>query len=491
MSTSRDVVFYKIRTIKRATRRPYNFRWRVGKGNEPFSEYYAEEAAAEGRKTELAYWHGKGVEFDCETGLPLPMLAEKLEAEQVAAEAAAAATQTDHANLCLWRAREFAGAMWASSSGNYRAGIAGTLRDFMIALLPERPSWMGAKEQSRALANYAFNPMEDLATLREDDPLGADILEWAEAHSPDAAVLADLAVVRTILNAFTQCWADRKYEQRRRSSPDHLNKRRAIFSSFIKHLLVQGVLDDNPLTHPRLGWKPSTEMRTIKPVDPREVGNQEQVERMLTAVGYSRRDGHRYVGFFAVMYYSMGRPEEVIKLDLDHCDLPRKRGKWGEILFEGAEPWVGSRWSDDGTATEKRPLKHRGAKETRPVPLPPRGVELIKRHLAQCPPGSDGRLFTRPCGKKPTHGVLGQIWQRARDYALTPSQRSGLLLYRPYSLRHSGISARLYSGVPPVQVAAWAGHTVSEQQETYAKVIQGYEGRWKDQMDGFITDDDF
>jgi integrase len=491
MSTSRDVVFYRIRTIKQATRRPYNFRWRVGKGNKPFSEYYAEEPAAEARKTELAYWYGKGVEFDCETGLPLPMLAEKLEAERKAAEAAATAAQADRSNLCLWQAREFVKAKWDSSSGNYRAGIAGTLRDLMIALLPERPGWMGAKEQSRALANYAFNPKEDLATLRDDDPLAADILDWAEAHSPNVAVLGDLAVIRVILNAFTQCWADRRYEKRRQSSPDHLNKRRAIFSSFINHLLVEGVIEDNPLAHPRLGWKPSTEMKTIKPVDPREVGNQAQVERMLIAVGYSKQHGPRYVGYFAAMYYSMGRPEEVIKLDLDHCELPRQKGKWGEVLFEGAEPWIGSRWSDDGTASEKRSLKHRGAKETRPVPLPPRGVELIKRHLAQFPPGDDGRLFTRPCGKKPSQGVLGGIWQRARDFALTPTQRAGMLLYRPYSLRHSGISARLYSGVTPIQVAAWAGHTVSEQQQTYAKVVGGYESRWKDQMDSFIADDDF
>lgn len=490
MTTSRDVVFYTIQTVKGASRRPHRFRWRVGKGTKPFSEYFAEPGAAEGRRDEFKYWLGKGVEFDMVTGLPLPILAEVQARQEAEAAAATAAALTDRSNLCLWQAREFAAAMWDSSSGNYRAAIAGTLRDFMIAILPERPSWLGAKELNRALANYAFNPTEDLTTLREDDPLGADILEWAETNSPAAAALADLEVIRTVLHAFTQCWADRRYEQRRQSSADHLNKRRAIFSGFIKHLLVQGVLDDNPLSHPRLGWKPSTEMKVIKAVDPREVGNQQQVERMLTAVGYTRDHGPRYVGFFATMYYSMARPEEVVKLTPDHCKLPKQSGKWGEIVFEGAEPWVGSRWSGDGTSSESRSLKHRGASDTRPVPIPPRGVELIRAHIAEYPPRTDGRLFYTPNGRKPRTGVLGQIWQRARRYGQAPKERGGRLLYRPYSLRHSGISLRLYAGVPPVQVAAWAGHTVAELHATYAKVVQGYERRWEEQMETFMNDDD-
>lgn len=484
MKTSRDVVIYKIRTVRGATKRPYNLRWRVGKGSKPFSEYFGSEDAAKGREGEFRYWLGKGAEFDCETGLPLPLLAEEEEKRRQEADA----RQAESTASLFKEARAHATAMWEHSSGNYRASIADTMRDLLTALLPERPPWIDARSLSLALRNYAFNPSEDLATLKDDDPESHEVVIWAEEHSPGVEVMADLETVRRVLHEFTQCWADRQYRERRRAGAKHFEKRRAIFSGFIKHLLVNGLLADNPLSNPLLGWKRPTDLQTVDKVSPREVGNRKQVEAMLAAVSYTGLHGQRYLAFFGLMYYAMLRPEEAVILGRDQCELPRKAGKWGQLILEESSSWAGKRWTTEGTPSERRPLKHRGKGDTRPVPLPPRGVELLRAHLKLFPPGADGLLFTTPSGRKPTHGTLARIWQDARQIGQGPTERGGLLLHRPYSLRHSGISMRLYAGVPPVQVAEWAGHTVSELQETYAKVIQGYERRWEQQIDNFLDD---
>ena len=56
------------------------------------------------------------------------------------------------------------------------------------------------------------------------------------------------------------------------------------------------------------------------------------------------------------------------------------------------------------------------------------------------------------------------------------------LLSRPYDLRHSGVTWRLNSGVPPTEVAAWAGHSVEVLMRTYARCVAGMEDVWISRM---------
>jgi integrase len=49
---------------------------------------------------------------------------------------------------------------------------------------------------------------------------------------------------------------------------------------------------------------------------------------------------------------------------------------------------------------------------------------------------------------------------------------------RPYDLRHWGITWRLNSGVPPTEIAAWAGHSVEMQLRVYARCVAGLEDVW-------------
>jgi integrase len=75
-----------------------------------------------------------------------------------------------------------------------------------------------------------------------------------------------------------------------------------------------------------------------------------------------------------------------------------------------------------------------------------------------------------------------RVWQKIRAQALTPGQLATPLMRRPYDLRHSGVTWRLNSGVPPAEVAAWAGHSVEVLMRVYAKCMTGMEDVWITRM---------
>jgi integrase len=65
------------------------------------------------------------------------------------------------------------------------------------------------------------------------------------------------------------------------------------------------------------------------------------------------------------------------------------------------------------------------------------------------------------------------VWDRARGQALAPAEYASPLARRVYDLRHACVSTWLSAGVPPVQVAEWAGHSVAVLLRIYAKCIDG------------------
>lgn len=77
-----------------------------------------------------------------------------------------------------------------------------------------------------------------------------------------------------------------------------------------------------------------------------------------------------------------------------------------------------------------------------------------------------------------SHRPGGGVWKKVRELSLTPIQLTSPLLQRPYDLRHSGVTWRLNSGVPPNEVAAWAGHSVEVLMRTYAKCMTGMDDVW-------------
>ncbi|MFD8560158.1 hypothetical protein ACFV1N_23010 [Streptosporangium canum] len=147
---------------------------------------------------------------------------------------------------------------------------------------------------------------------------------------------------------------------------------------------------------------------------------------------------------------------------------PRRR-------LDVSRPEVNTRWTDSGDGHETRGLKHRAQEDTRPVPIPPVLVKILREHLDEFGTAKDGRLFQTERG-----GVVGstaytEVWAAARLLALTPEQAASPLARRPYDLRHAAVSLWLNAGVPAPEIARRAGHGVDVLLRVYAKCIDGQE----------------
>jgi integrase len=129
-------------------------------------------------------------------------------------------------------------------------------------------------------------------------------------------------------------------------------------------------------------------------------------------------------------------------------------------------------------------LKHRGVRDTRPVPAFRELVEILRHHIETFPTSPDGRLFVTRVGRagvplpppfaKPlSMGTTYRVWAAARAAALTDTECASPLAKRPYDLRHAAVSLWLNAGVPPTQVAERAGHGVNVLLRVYAKCVYG------------------
>jgi integrase len=65
------------------------------------------------------------------------------------------------------------------------------------------------------------------------------------------------------------------------------------------------------------------------------------------------------------------------------------------------------------------------------------------------------------------------MWRLARARAFVPEVLVSPLAATPYDLRHAAVSTWLNGGVPPADVAAWAGHSVEVLLKIYAKCLDG------------------
>ncbi len=172
----------------------------------------------------------------------------------------------------------------------------------------------------------------------------------------------------------------------------------------------------------------------------------------------------------------MLRPAEALALRADDCHLPASG--WGRLELHQTTPTVGKHWTDTGAGHEERGLKNRPRRAVRIVPIPPELVAILRRHITQYGLAPDGRLFRGESGGVLVPTSYRSVWQQARLLGLTPSQAASPLAQRPYDLRHGGVSLRLNAGVPPTQVAEWAGRSVKVLLTIYAKGIHGRDQVW-------------
>lgn len=146
---------------------------------------------------------------------------------------------------------------------------------------------------------------------------------------------------------------------------------------------------------------------------------------------------------------------------------------WGELVLEESRPDAGREWTDSGRHRDERQLKHRARGETRRVPSPRELTALLHQHMARFGVAEDGRLFPGEQGGELPTITYGRVWRRARAVAFTPEVAASPLARRPYDLRHAAVSTWLNGGVPPTQVAEWAGHSVAVLLQVYARCLAG------------------
>jgi integrase len=313
-----------------------------------------------------------------------------------------------------------------------------------------------------ALTRWGFN-----TSLRGDSRCPREIrqaLRWVERNTRPVSALAKPEVLRTVLDGLT-VRLDGTH-----AASSVISRRRKIFNTAVEYAVERELLAANPI--PALKW---TAPRSVLTVDRRSVANPIQVRTLLEAVREQQRSGPRMVAYYACLYFAGLRPEEAASLSKHHLALPEVG--WGELYLDGAEPHAGKDWTDSGRNRDRRQLKQRGRGETRTAPCPPELTALIHEHVRQFGTAADGRLFTgERNGEELPRNTINAVWRRARAEVFTPEVLATPLAKTPYDLRHAAVSTWLNGGVPPAEVAAWAGHSVEILLKIYAKCLDGGTG---------------
>ncbi|MHB1596821.1 MAG: tyrosine-type recombinase/integrase [Streptosporangiaceae bacterium] len=441
-------------------RAPWRLRWRVA--TRRFSRAFATRALADSFRAQLVEASRAGESFSLETGLPYSITRRYLDVS------------------CYAHAREFLQSAWPVSAAKSRVSLLETLSVALPVLTRDLAS-APDPDVLRLALRHALNPNPH---ARPPDAAELRALAWLERASLPVSALDDPAVVGELLDALS-----RKLDGSP-AAPDYFSRRRRVMHRVLGYAVRKKRLAVNPLSKANLpeGWAAPAAPEDI--VDPRSVGGPELVADMLTATSYvGRRQGPRFVAYFGCMFYAMMRPSEVTALTRDGCHLPAEG--WGRLIFADASPAAGKAFTDDGRVHEHRGLKGRARQSaarraTRNVPIPPELVTLLREHINRFGSAEDGRLFRSENGSHIHPSTYRQVWARTRTLALTPAQLATPLMRRPYDLRHSGITWRLNAGVPPTEIAAWAGHSVEMLLRVYARCVAGMEDVWISRMEATL-----
>jgi integrase len=364
-------------------------------------------------------------------------------------------------------ALQFVDAKWPYASANHRRGISEAVTDATEEMVPKTAS-APTRSQLRAAMRWATSTRIQKAESQPPSRL-AETIRWLENNSYSMAVLADPETAsktsRAILDRIS------RKQDGKLAKGSTVQRKRAIVGNLIGHAIEANLLTTNPLK--AVKW---TKPKVVEEIDEVIVVNPEQAGRLLSAVREQGPMGKRLEAFFGCIYYAALRPEEVMALEnVNLVNLPEDEKEWGWFRLYGAEPAPGKRWTDDGERIERRGLKHRADGESRPVPIHPELGKLLRSHMERFPTAGNA-IFRGPRGGRLGDSTYLPCFQRARDKAFTDIEAASPLAKVPYDLRHAAVSTWLAAGVPPKQVALWAGHSVEVLMRVYAKVLSGQEG---------------
>ncbi|MEO3869574.1 tyrosine-type recombinase/integrase [Nonomuraea sp. B12E4] len=457
METSYNVRIWKTDIYKGAKVTTYTVRWRVGE--KPFKEPFRGKTQADNFKAELTVAANRGEAFSVEDGRPISWRRD----EQALSWFTFTCAYTD--------------TKWPYASGNHRKSIAEALTDATEALLMSDAGRPDQKELRAALRGWVFSTRvrdgaepakgQHTAVRWLDPPEDIQhVVRWLQENTIDVRELTrpkrGPLLTRAVLDRIS------RKQDGTAAAGNTVKRKRQVLNNAFKFAREISALQANPLDS--VTW---TKPRTDEAVDPGVVANREQARAILAEVAKEGAMGKRLAAFFGCMYYAALRPEEVIDLRTENIKNLPESGEWGEFVLTNSDPEVGTKWTDDGKARQRRGLKHRPVKAKRQVPIHPDLVALLHAHRAEFNHGREGRIFTGPRGGIIRDSTYLPVWHKARERALSPAEQASGIAARPYDFRHACVSTWLNAGVNPPQVAEWAGHSVDVLLRVYAKCIAG------------------
>ncbi|MFH8361389.1 tyrosine-type recombinase/integrase [Streptomyces anulatus] len=437
MSLTYDVRLYAIE-VRRDRPKPFRLRWLVGQRKH--SKSYQLKAQADGRRSELMTAVRRGEQFDEETGLPVSEI------------------RAQHGSVTWYEhTRAYVDRKWATAPAKSRKNYADALATITPALVKSRAGSPDATLLRRALYGWAYN------RNRWEDEHPEDVtaaLRWLEKNSLPVSALEESATVRLALDALG-LKVDGKP-----AAPRTARRKRACLSDVLGLAVEERYFTTpvNPLT--TVKW---VAPKSAEELDPESVANPRQVRALLKGVREQGARGAHLEAFFGCLYYAAMRPAEATALRRAQCHLPETG--WGVLTLRQGAVRAGKGWTNDGRAHEDRHLKARAVKDSRPVPIPPHFVRLLREHIASQGTAPDGRLFRTSRGGLLQETGYGEVWAKARHDVLSEDEAASPLVRRPYDLRHAGVSFWLSSGVDPMECARRAGHTIAVLFRVYAKVL--------------------
>ncbi|WP_432019354.1 tyrosine-type recombinase/integrase [Streptomyces sp. 1222.5] len=448
---SYKVAVWKL-SINRSAKRPTHLvRWSVD--GQPFHESYKTKALADRFRSQLLRAADKGEAFDTVTGLPDSLRGGK--------------TALSFLDLAV----KYVDARWGEASAKQRDSMTDALATVVPVLVKPGRGRPGPEVLRRALRSYVL-PVPRRERERPEEIAAA--VKWVEKASLPVAELQEITRAHDLIDAL-----GRRLDGKPAATQTY-RRRRAVVFNVLEYAVELELLPSNPLSRVRR----KRGKRALQEVDRRVVVNPQQARELLTALtyvgGYDRASGRRLRAFFGCLYYAAMRPGEALGLRRSDCTLPESG--WGRIELAETRPTAGKAWTDSGEAHDRRGLKQRAQGEVRIVPIPPPLVRLLREHLREFGTAKDGRLFASERGNVIAASSYSRAWKQARELALMPDQVASVLAFRPYDLRHAGVSQWLNSGVPAPEVAARAGHSVDVLLKIYAKCIDGQEQEMNDRI---------
>jgi len=466
-TTSYDVsIFDKFEEYHGKKVDTYTVRWTVAKKTHraPFRKY----KLADSFRSELITAQNKGEPFDIESGLPLSMKRAK-------------ASET----TCFKFATNYVDHKWKPASASYRRDIAVVMTLFTTTMLRSEPKTFTDRQMRTALREWAFN-----TERRDKTPDWAkEILAWVERNSYPANSVSDSEQLSKLLDA-----ANQNLDGKTAAGSVQL-RRHAILSNAFEYARITHLLDSNPLERgsgrrAKAHGKGKVKAKAVKAVDKRSLINNDQARHLFASLGNRKPSGARVRLFTRIMYYAGLRPEEVSSLHVRDMKLPKSG--WGELTVSEPTPEIGKQWTDSGEIRDhRRQNKGREVGDIRHVPMHPDLVADVRAYIKDnnIKPG-DLLLTGVKSGNALAAITVRKNWEAARLEVLgeeTVDKETGqkirlvrtLTGKRIYDLRHTCLTNWLNSGVPPAQVAEWAGNSVPVLLATYVKCISGQEDTYR------------